>query len=438
MTYDRQEELKEIDNKWIALCLGDLPDYDSKDFVLPDVMGYGTTINEYITNRKEFEQLLQEGIDTRGNLKNFNYSIKPIFTRTLGDADNVLTVNEIKLTYSLDGQKKTLDLRLSTIYVFKDSRWKVIHWHGSLGMDEEDGTWHQEEWKRENEKLQKKVDEQTEELKQSFENLKATQDQLIHAEKMASLGELTAGIAHEIQNPLNFVNNFSELNKELVEEAHEELKKEDYEEVKAILKDIEINSEKINHHGKRADSIVKGMLQHSRNNAGEKEDTDINSLTDEYLRLAYHGLRAKDKSFNASLDSDYDDTIGKLYLVPQDIGRVILNLVTNAFFAVDEKRKILKDKGDDSYTPTVSVATKKDNDQVLITVKDNGNGIPESVQKKIFEPFFTTKPTGKGTGLGLSMSYDIIKAHGGKIKINTNEGEFTIFEVSLPIKTHTT
>jgi signal transduction histidine kinase len=246
---------------------------------------------------------------------------------------------------------------------------------------------------------------------------------------MASLGELTSGIAHEIQNPLNFVNNFSEVNGELIKELKNEAVKGNLEEVKAIAKDIEFNSEKILHHGKRADGIVKGMLQHSRTSGGQKEPTDLNILADEYLRLAYHGLRAKDKSFNASMKTDFDHSIGKINIIPQDIGRVVLNLITNAFYAVNEKKKQI---GAD-YEPTVSVSTKKNNSKIEIRVKDNGNGIAQKVLDKIFQPFFTTKPTGQGTGLGLSMSYDIVKAHGGELKAETKEGEFAEFAIWLPM-----
>ena len=278
-----------------------------------------------------------------------------------------------------------------------------------------------------NEKLELKVKERTSELNQSLEDLKATQSQLIQSEKMASLGELTAGIAHEIQNPLNFVNNFSEVSTELIDEMHEELEKGDIEEVKAISKDLKQNLVKINHHGKRADSIVKGMLQHSRKNTGEKEPTDINKLTDEYFRLAYHGLRAKDKSFNATLETD----LGEIKIVSQEIGRVILNLFTNAFYAVNEKQASTASK---DYKPTVSAITKKNKNNITITIKDNGNGIPKNLVDKIFEPFFTTKPTGKGTGLGLSMSYDIVKAHGGELQVESEDKEGTTFIVSLPLK----
>lgn len=430
------KKLKKLDVTWIALCLGDLPIDISDDLVFPDVMGYGTTKNEYIVGIDQFKQLLKEGIEQRKLLKNFNYQIKPVFIKSLGEGNTVLIVNEILLSYLLDGNEKTLDLRISTVYTRKESTWKVIHWHGSLGMDEEDGTWHQEEWQRENEKLQKKVDEQTEELKKSLEGLKATQAQLIQSEKMASLGELTAGIAHEIQNPLNFVNNFSEVSNELIDEMIEEIDNKDFVEVKTIAGDVKQNLEKITHHGKRADSIVKGMLQHSRNNSGEKELVDLNKLTDEYMRLAYHGLRAKNKSFNATLETHFDETIGKMELVPQDIGRVILNLFTNAFYAVEEKQLASKKANYTNYNPIVSVITKTDKTTASIKIKDNGNGIPQSAIKKIFDPFFTTKPAGRGTGLGLSMSYDIIKNHGGTLKFNTKQGEFTEFEIKLPLKTN--
>jgi signal transduction histidine kinase len=277
--------------------------------------------------------------------------------------------------------------------------------------------------------LETEVEKRTSELKESLDNLKATQSQLIQSEKMASLGELTAGIAHEIQNPLNFVNNFSEVNDELLKELKEAAEKGNLEDVKAIAKDIGFNSEKINHHGKRADAIVKGMLQHSRTSSGQKEPTDINELADEYLRLAYHGLRAKDKSFNAITKTEFDNSIGKIKVVPQDLGRVILNLINNAFYAVSEKAK----QNIGGYEPTVTVGTAKQNGKVEIKVTDNGNGIPQKVLDKIFQPFFTTKPTGQGTGLGLSLSYDIVKAHGGELKLETKEGEESVFIIQLPV-----
>ncbi len=268
-------------------------------------------------------------------------------------------------------------------------------------------------------------------------SLRKTQRQLIHAEKMASLGELTAGIAHEIQNPLNFVNNFSEVNVELVGEMNEELAAGNWQLAAEIANDLKQNLEKILHHGKRADAIVKGMLQHSRTSSGVKEPTDINALADEYLRLAYHGLRAKDKSFNADFKTDFDLNLPKINVIPQDIGRVLLNLINNAFYAVSVEMQHTTSPQSPpprhipDYEPTVSVSTKKMGDHILISVKDNGNGIPQNALDKIFQPFFTTKPTGQGTGLGLSMSYDIIKTHGGELKVETKEGEGSEFIISL-------
>jgi signal transduction histidine kinase len=332
---------------------------------------------------------------------------------------------------------------------------------------------------RERQKSQEFELAQAKEIEKAYKELKSTQAQLIQAEKMASLGELTAGIAHEIQNPLNFVNNFAEINSELIEEAEEAIDKGDRAEAKLILSDLKDNEKKIRHHGQRADAIVKNMLQHSRSNAGQKEPTDINALADEYFRLAYHGLRAKDKSFNATLNTDFDKNIGKINIIPQDIGRVLLNLYNNAFYAVSAKASAYaKDLADrsatadaaqakssaietetlattdavnkkktvagETYEPTVTVSTKlfsafadplisKSTNSIIISVKDNGNGIPEKVVEKVFQPFFTTKPTGQGTGLGLSLSYDIIKAHGGEISIKNNPGEGAEFIITLPI-----
>ncbi|EOZ96603.1 response regulator receiver domain protein (CheY-like) [Indibacter alkaliphilus LW1] len=271
---------------------------------------------------------------------------------------------------------------------------------------------------------------QKEELEKTLAELKATQSQLIHAEKMASLGELTAGIAHEIQNPLNFVNNFAEVSTELIEEMEEELAKGDLEEVKAIFEDLKLNMGKINHHGKRADGIVKGMLQHSRNSQSDKELTDINALADEFLRLSYHGLRAKDKSFNANFSTDFEKDLPKVKVVPQDLGRVFLNLVNNAFYACAERKK--KEGESSDYKPEVKIGTRTKEKYVEITVSDNGEGIPDHIKEKIFQPFFTTKPTGQGTGLGLSLSYDIIKAHGGDFRVKSNREEGTVFIIRLP------
>jgi two-component system NtrC family sensor kinase len=287
---------------------------------------------------------------------------------------------------------------------------------------------------RNKQKANQILEKQKSEIQSTLTQLKRTQAQLIQSEKMASLGELTAGIAHEIQNPLNFVNNFSEVNKELVAELNDEIDKANYKEAKLIAIDIKENEEKINHHGKRADAIVKNMLQHSRSGSSQKEAIDINSLCDEYLRLSYHGLRAKDKSFNTDFKGDFDKSIGKVNLVTQDIGRVLLNLYNNAFYAVNERRKNTEESlpaGQAGYQPTVSVITRNLNDKIEIIVKDNGKGISKNVIDRIFQPFFTTKPTGEGTGLGLSLSYDIIKAHGGELKVESKEGEGTTFIIQL-------
>ena len=286
--------------------------------------------------------------------------------------------------------------------------------------------------------LQKKSSE----LETSLTNLKATQTQLVQKEKMASLGELTAGIAHEIQNPLNFVNNFSELSAELVgelEEEHQKPQRDDELEVE-LLTDLKDNLTKILHHGNRASNIVKGMLEHARSSTGEVLPTNLNKLTEEYLRLAYQGLRAKDKAgatgtperdrFNCALETNFDASVGRVSVIPQEIGRVLLNLFNNAFYAVHQRQQTTTDDG---YQPTVTVSTGLTSQGVEIRVRDNGTGMSEAVKAKIFQPFFTTKPTGQGTGLGLSLSYDIVtKGHGGNLTVSSEEGQGTEFVIQLP------
>ena len=278
-------------------------------------------------------------------------------------------------------------------------------------------------------KQKQQTDLQKAKVEHTLEELRVRQAQLIHSEKMASLGELTAGIAHEIQNPLNFVNNFSEVNKELLVELNEEIVKRNFNEVTVLSKDVTENEEKINYHGKRADAIVKGMLQHSKMSTGQKEPTDINDLVAEYLRLSYYGLRAKDNALDILRKTDFDRSISKINIVPQDIGRVLLNLYNNAFYALIEKMK----QHPDNFTPVISVRTKKKDDKIEISIKDNGNGIPPKVMDKIFQPFFTTKPPGQGTGLGLSMSYETIKVHAGEMKVESKEGEGAEFIILIPV-----
>ncbi len=283
---------------------------------------------------------------------------------------------------------------------------------------------------RKQQKANKQLSSQKQQIQLTLQELKSTQTQLIQSEKMASLGELTAGIAHEIQNPLNFVNNFSDVNTELLDEMQVEIEKGDFDEVKAIAIDLKENEKKINLHGKRADAIVKGMLQHSRASSGQKEPADLNALADEYLRLAYHGLRGKDKEFNAELVTSFDKNLPKISIVPQDIGRVLLNVINNAFYATQQKTKTA---GLD-YKPEVTITTFMQNGQVAVSVKDNGTGIPDTIREKIMQPFFTTKPTGQGTGLGLSLTYDmVVKGHGGTILVNSVEGDGSEFIIQLPV-----
>jgi two-component system NtrC family sensor kinase len=321
----------------------------------------------------------------------------------------------------------------SFLIVFIISQRKKLQYHKNLHVLHEQ---QQQILTQQNLLLEKRVEERTldlliqkNELQKSLRELNMAQLQLIQREKMASLGELTAGIAHEIQNPLNFVNNFSELTIELVDELSKELKDSGKEEAIVIIENIIENIERINYHGKRADSIVKGMLEHSRGTSGQKELTNINKLVDESLRLSYSSLRAKDSSFTASFETFLDDNIIEIFLIPQDIARVFLNLFNNAFYSVTEKRK----RSDENFKPVVSVTTKRENNNIEVVIRDNGTGIPQKIVHKIFQPFFTTKPTGQGTGLGLSLSYDIIKAHGGEIKVESVPGESTKFILNLPI-----
>lgn len=393
-----------------------------------DVTFFGTGLHERANNIEEYKKIGLIGIEQYPDT--FQTKFLWLQIKVVG---NVAWVeSEIEWVQEINEISHKELVRTTTILNFENNQWKVIHVHGSspdyrfLNGD----YMSKESTISKNKELERQVFERTQQLNESLEILKATQSQLIQSEKMASLGELTAGIAHEIQNPLNFVNNFSEVNTELIEEMKQEIEKGNMDEVRAIANDIADNEQKITQHGKRADAIVKGMLQHSRSSSGVKEPTNINAIADEYLRLAYHGLRAKDKSFNATLHTDFDQSIGKINAIPQDIGRVILNLITNAFYSVAEK----KEQQPTGYEPTVSVSTMMENGNVVIKVKDNGNGIPQKVLDKIYQPFFTTKPTGQGTGLGLSMSYEIVtKGHGGELKVETQEGQGAEFTIILPV-----
>jgi signal transduction histidine kinase len=389
----------------------DLGDLD--ELVSPDLMGFGTTVDERMFSIADLKGLLdRQRVQSEG--LSVKWSLHPVFRKVMKDENSALFVDDVHLLVTVNEETIQIDLRFSLVFEFINYKWMIIHFHGSKAeqVSTEEDTWGIDIWKKRSEELEMLVKERTEELEKSIEKLKSTQAQLIQSEKLASLGELTAGIAHEIQNPLNFVNNFSELSVELAKELDEEVDKEVMDKglVKELVMDLSQNQEKINFHGKRASSIVKGMLEHSRTSTGVKELTDINQLADEYLRLAYHGLRAKNHSFHSDYHTEFDKNLPKIEVVPQDIGRVLLNLINNAFWAVSTVEK-----------PMVVVKTEQIDSHVVIKVIDNGTGMSEEVKAKIFQPFFTTKPTGQGTGLGLSLSYDIVKAHGGELKVNSSK-----------------
>jgi len=411
---------------WEALASRDL---DRRFSVCADdITFFGTGLNERATNKVDYRQINQKGIEQFPD----PFKIEFLWTNLVVSDKIAWVESEVEWLQEINNKPFTERIRNTIILKYENEKWRIVHVHGSTPdyrLKDGDYMTNAETIIR-NSELERQVYERTTELNKALQNLKATHSQLIQAEKMASLGELTAGIAHEIQNPLNFVNNFSEVSKELLVEMKTEMDNGNTAVAKEIADDIILNLEKINHHGKRADAIVKGMLQHSRSSSGVKERTDINSLADEYLRLCYHGLRAKDKSFNATIKTDYDSALVKINIIQQDLGRVILNLLTNAFYAVNEKKK----SNLEGYVPVVSVSTKSVGNKVEIIISDNGNGIPGKILDKIFQPFFTTKPTGLGTGLGLSISYEIVtKAHGGELNVVTKEGEGAAFTIILPV-----
>jgi len=441
MTTEKETQLTEAYKRYFNTCLNSITSENLEEIFVPDFMGFGTAVGEKLESFSALRTLMEYQIEQSKGV-NVSFLRTPVFKHVSASDDVVVIVDEVTTTITVNNESMQFILRLSSVLEFTDGKWLVVHWHASKPeqVQSEVDTWGVEEWKQKTDALEKLVSERTadliiknNELEAAMANLKATQTQLIQSEKMASLGELTAGIAHEIQNPLNFVNNFSEVTTELVEEMEDAILKSDREEIVSISSNIKENLQKILHHGKRADAIVKGMLQHSQKSSGQKEPTDLNALCDEYLRLSYHGLRAKDKSFNATIKTDFDTSLEKVNIIPQDIGRVVLNLLTNAFYAVNEKKK----QAGKDYEPTVTVKTSQTPPSggrgVLISVSDNGQGIPQNIVDKIFQPFFTTKPTGQGTGLGLSLSYDIVKAHDGELKVETKEGEGTTFIISLPV-----
>ncbi len=423
MTNQKVEQLEEQYNNFVELIKNNYPLEKMPLVIVPDIMGYGANLDEKIFSLNELYEGWRMQKEQSVGL-DIQFEITPV-SRRISPGENVaIYVDEIKYTLTVEGVKHKNELRLSTIFEVIEDRWMCTHFHTSYGLVVTNDAWALDVAKMKNEELQRLVDERTIQLQNSILELKSTQTQLIQSEKLASLGELTAGIAHEIQNPLNFVNNFAEVSAELLLEMDTELDKGDIQEAKAISADLQQNLSKINHHGQRASSIVKGMLEHSRVSTGVKEPTDLNALADEYLRLAYHGLRAKDNSFNATIETHFDPDLPLVSVIPQDIGRVLLNLINNAFYAVAERSRSTVGTSlagaHAPYQPTVTVSTQKTDDQIIIKVQDNGNGIPESIRDKIFQPFFTTKPTGQGTGLGLSLAYDIVvKGHGGSLEVES-------------------
>ncbi|MFN8357789.1 MAG: ATP-binding protein [Spirosomataceae bacterium] len=422
----------------MGLCI--LPMDGLEEIVSAEYMGFGTTADERMFSLTDLRNLIIRQKEQTTGME-ISYDIKNIYNRLSSNELSAYFADDITVNIKMSDDDIQIPLRFSCMYEYMDNKWMAVHSHGSKpeNVATEEDTWGIEEWKQKNLELEALVKERTAELEKSLSNLKSTQAQLIQKEKLASLGELTAGIAHEIQNPLNFVNNFSELSVGIAEDLKEELKNshltpdggiviEDTVYFNELISDLSQNQEKINYHGKRASSIVKGMLEHSRMGTGEQVLTDINALCDEYLRLSYHGMRAKNKDFNSDYKTDFDENLPKINIVPQEIGRVLLNLMNNAFYTVHERAK----QGESGYQAKVTVSTRAEKNHLEIRVQDNGMGIPDHVKAKIFQPFFTTKPTGEGTGLGLSLAYDIItKGHGGTIEVESVEG--ATFVVKLPI-----
>lgn len=403
------------------------------EVVNPDIFGFGTTIDEKINNVDELKTLVKKQIKES---ENGELSYERVHSRKqlLAGGQGAIMVEEGEFKIEMPEGSIQFPFRISTVLDKIDGKWKVVHWHGSTPVMSEDDTYHINDWKTKNDELQAKVTEKTAELAASVEELKATQSQLVVQEKLAALGQLAAGIAHEIKNPMNFINNFSELNLEYVEEITEmvdELEKCDStEEIKEVLNDMADNLKKIHQHGTRADSIVKSMLLHSRGGSGELEPTDLNELIGEYVNLAFHGMRAGKNPINVKIDYDFDDTIGMVPVFPEDFSRVVLNLCKNAFDAMRGKFD-LSENGE--YLPELIVKSAMNGKNVVVTFEDNGPGISDDVRQKLFEPFFTTKKGTEGTGLGLSITHDIIKNHKGNIAIESELGSYTRFVIEFPI-----
>ncbi len=432
MNSKKKELLDKTHKNFLSSMLLEFPQERIGELVVEDVMGYGTTIDEKMFGVKALQSIIQRQIDQSTDLQ-LDHEVKEV-NRRYNETENIaVIVGEVNIILKSQDGDNELKVRVSTVLEYFDTNWKVIHWHASVATDSENDTWHLQEWKKKQAELERLVAEKTKELNQSLEELKAAQEQLIQQEKLASLGQLTAGIAHEIKNPLNFVNNFSDLSIELLEEAFVELESIDdsdaKEEIIDLLNDVKANLEKINQHGTRADGVVKSMLLHSRGGSGTVEPTSLNPLIKEYVNLAFHGMRASKSPINVKIDLDLDESIDKISINSEDFSRLVLNFCKNAFDAMHEKIIKLNDK---DYLPTLKITSRLDENGLFVAFEDNGPGIPDDIKNKILLPFFTTKKGTDGTGLGLSLTNDIVKAHGGTLNILTEVDKFTRFEVRIP------
>ncbi|MGB6035673.1 MAG: HAMP domain-containing sensor histidine kinase, partial [Cryomorphaceae bacterium] len=407
------------------------------EVVSPDINGFGTTIDERISNETEYRALVERQIKESENGE-FSYERLHHRKQLLAGGLAAIMVDEGEMKVDLPEGSIQFPFRISTVLERISDKWKVVHWHGSTPVMSEDDTLHINDWKKKNHELEAKVAQKTAELEASLEELKATQIQLVVQEKLAALGQLAAGIAHEIKNPMNFVNNFSELSLEYVDEIMEEVVKlpqnDTTANIKDLLGDVSDNLKKIHQHGTRADGIVKSMLMHSRGGSGILEPTDLNELIGEYVNLAFHGMRAGKNPINVKIDYDFDENVGTVPVFPEDFSRVVLNLCKNAFDAMRDKTR-LSENG--AYLPALTVKSKKEDKRVVVSIEDNGPGITDEVRKKLFEPFFTTKKGTEGTGLGLSITHDIIKNHKGDISIESSPDAYTRFIIEIPVTNQT-
>ena len=442
----KRQSLEETYRTFLEVCSNTNPVVEDLDpIVLESIVVFGTTADERVFSKSELYAFIKRQ-DAQSQGLNMKWQFSPIMHRVSNEGNSAVFIDDITITMTINGEPNKIELRCTIALEFQMDKWLVVHMHASKAEDvkSETDTFGIEQWKQKTIELESIVADRTadlvkknKELETALEALKATQNQLIQSEKLASLGQLAAGIAHEIKNPLNFVNNFSELNLELIDEITEELNKlvESPEkiEIKAILKDVVSNQKKIHQHGTRADSIVKSMLLHSRGGNGIKEPTDINLMLKEYVNLSFHGMRAGKKPINVSLDFHLDDTIPKIPVIMEDVSRVILNLCNNAFDAMHERLQTKTDSED--YQPKLTIKTFEENKHIVIEITDNALGIPSELKDKILMPFFTTKKGMEGTGLGLSITNDIIEAHGGSLQIDSKQGEdsFTKFIINLTI-----